>query len=52
MRVGHVKIDGARLVDEQLHLFRTVRLGRLEFQRMDLDHLIEGDGQDQLLVAV
>lgn len=52
VRCGHVKINGARLVDEQFHLLRSIALGRLELERMNLNHLVEGDGQYQLFVAV
>ena len=52
VRVGHVEVERARLVDEQLHVLGPVRWRRLDFQRVQLHHLIERDRDDQLLVTV
>lgn len=52
VRFGHIEIDRPRLVDEQPDILGPMRWRCLELDRMDFDHLVEGDRNDQLLVAV
>ena len=50
--LGRVKVERARLVDEEAQSLGSA-VGRcLNFDRVDLDCLVEGQGNDELLVAV
>lgn len=52
LRLAHIEIDCSRLIDKQLNLLWPSLLWSLELDRMDFNHLIEGDRQNQLFIAV